>query len=160
MLSEIYKTFLYIFWFLSTKNFKSLVEINRKTYSNWVACTYDRKKNGGHIYWERKPNMSWSLFLSNCLNSFSGWKETTRCKDRKIGRSASLSGKTLLQVIYNKIGTFLLKLKWQFSPKHDLRPILTCRIRKSATQKSSAPATKRNLLFWWSQLAPAPATLY
>ena len=49
-----------------------------------------KKKNVGHIYCERKPNMSWSLFLSNCLNSFSGWKETTRCKDRKIGRSASL----------------------------------------------------------------------
>ena len=31
--------------------------------------------------------------------------------------------------------------------KHDLRPILTCRIRNSATQKSLATATARNLLF-------------
>ena len=32
-------------------------------------------------------------------------------------------------------------------PKHDLLPILSCRTRNSATQKPSAPATARNLLF-------------
>ena len=44
-------------------------------------------------------------------------------------------------------------------PKHDLLPILSCRTRNSATQNPSAPATARNLLFWWSQLASATATL-
>ena len=43
--------------------------------------------------------------------------------------------------------------------KHDLRPILSCRTRNSATQTPSAPATARNLLFWWSQFASATATL-
>ena len=43
--------------------------------------------------------------------------------------------------------------------KHDLRPILSCRTCNSATQYLSAPATARNLLFWWLQLASATATL-
>ena len=38
-------------------------------------------------------------------------------------------------------------------PKHDLRPILSCRTRKYATQNPSAPPIVRNLHFWWSQLA-------
>ena len=54
--------------------------------------------------------------------------------------------------------------RWKQKPirklaKHDLLPILSCRTRNSATQNPSAPATARNLLFWWSQLASATATL-
>ena len=44
MLLEIYKTFLYITISVYKIYFKSLVDRNRKTYSNWVACTYDQKK--------------------------------------------------------------------------------------------------------------------
>ena len=39
--------------------------------------------------------------------------------------------------------------------KHDLLPFLTYRTCNSATQKPSATAIPRNLLFWWLQLATA-----
>ena len=54
----------------------------------------------------------------------------------------------------NSKAIWFLRLEF-FRTKHDLRPILTCRTRNSATQKHSAPATARNLLLSWSQLAPA-----
>ena len=44
------------------------------------------------------------------------------------------------------------------SPKHELQPILNCRICNSATQKSSVPTTVHNLYIWWSQLPTATAT--
>ena len=52
--------------------------------------------------------------------------------------------------------------RWKQKPirklaKHDLLPILSCRTRNSATQNPSTTAS--NLLFWWSQLASATATL-
>ena len=69
---------------------------------------------------------------------------------------------SLLQINYYMIsdvkGQFVHSSTKLINSKHDLRPILTCRTCNLATQKSSAPAIARNLLFWWSQLAPAPAT--
>ena len=41
----------------------------------------------------------------------------------------------------------LYKSRRYITAKHDLRPILTCRTRNSATQKLSATATAHNFLF-------------
>ncbi len=58
-----------------------------------------------------------------------------------------------------KFGLSKIKQFWWILSKHELLPILTCRTCNSATQKLSAPApaTARNLLFWWLQLATATA---
>ena len=68
----------------------------------------------------------------------------------------SLTGSCLpsTEVQFSQLQNFFKTM----SKKHDLRPILTCRTRNSAT----ATATVRNLHFWWSQLttATAPSTLF
>ena len=59
-----------------------------------------------------------------------------------------------LQDLKKEIQIFL-PLLFLLMVKHDLRPILTCCTRNSATQKPSATATLHNLLIWWQQLATA-----
>ena len=68
--------------------------------------------------------------------------------------SVSVIKLAMFKILYGHFYFYLFTYS-KVSIKHDLRPILSCRTRNSATQKTSAPATAHNLLFWWSQLATA-----
>ena len=104
MLLEIYKTFLYILRFLSKKNFKS------QTYSNWVACTTEKKPLATFIV---RGNQIW-VEACFCLIASIRLVDGKKPQDAKIVKSEEAppyNGKTLLQVIFNQIDTFFFLIK-------------------------------------------------
>ena len=91
--------FLYLMRFLSTKNFKS------QTYSNWVACTTEKKTLATFIV---RGNQIW-VEACFCLIASIRLVDGKKPQDAKIVKSEEAppyNGKTLLQVIFNQIDTF------------------------------------------------------
>ena len=147
--------------------------VNNKKYApNFVFFNKTQNQKDSDDFWRRKLTLKvrfWH-FLTPSLNKIQWfhltswvlaknlsnlvslpWKLYNRYCHRlfSIGCIINLSLSTKQKILFEN--SYILWM--MYLPKHDLRPILTCRTRNFATQQLSA--TTHNLLFWWSQLATA-----